>query len=153
MAVLSGGAIRQVGSIDEVFSRPVDVDVAAAVGVEAVLPGQVVADEDGLVTVRVGDADIRAVRGDGASGSVFVCIRAEDVMLETSARDGASARNRWTGDIVSVQHEGAVVRVGVNCGFALTALLTRPAYDELQLAPGKPVTAVVKATAVHLIAR
>jgi molybdate transport system ATP-binding protein len=45
------------------------------------------------------------------------------------------------------------VRVGVNCGFALTALLTRPAYDELQLAPGKPVTAVVKATAVHLIAR
>ena len=153
MAVLSGGAIRQTGSIDEVFSRPVDVTVAAAVGVEAVVPGEVVADADGLLTVRVGDADIRAVRGDGASGSVFVCIRAEDVMLETSVRGGVSARNHWTGEIVSVQHEGAVVRVGVNCGFALTALLTRPAYDELQLAPGKPVTAVVKATAVHLIAR
>lgn len=153
MAVLSGGAILQIGSIDEVFSRPVDVDVAAAVGVETVLPGEVVADADGLLVVRVGDADIRAVRGDGTTGSVFVCMRAEDVMLETSARDGASARNRWPGDIISVQHEGAVVRVGVNCGFALTALLTRPAYDELQLAPGKPVTAVVKATAVHLIAR
>ena len=153
MAVLSGGAICQTGTIQEVFSRPVDVHVAAAVGVETVLPGEVVADTDGLLTVRVGDADIRAVPGDGASGTVFVCIRAEDVMLETSVRDGVSARNHWTGDIVSVQQEGAVVRVSVNCGFALTALLTRPAYDELQLAPGRPVTAVVKATAVHLIAR
>ena len=153
IAVLSGGSIRQVGSIHDVFSRPVDAQVAASVGVETVVPGELVADADGLLLVRAGNAEIRAVHDDTVSGFVFACIRAEDVLLETSMRDGTSARNRWSGPIVSVQHEGAVVRVCVDCGFALTALLTRPAYDELQLAPGKTVTAVVKATAVHLIPR
>jgi molybdate transport system ATP-binding protein len=153
MAVLAGGAIRQVGSIDEVFSRPVDVAVAASVGVESVIPGEIVESADGLVTVRVGAACIRAAHADLASASVFACIRAEDVMIETAAHDGVSARNRWRGRVTAVQPEGAVVRVTLDCGFALSALLTRPAYDELQLAPGSTVVAMVKATAVHLIAR
>ena len=41
MAVLSGGYIRQVGPVHEVFSRPVDLAVAASVGVETVVPGDV----------------------------------------------------------------------------------------------------------------
>jgi molybdate transport system ATP-binding protein len=82
-----------------------------------------------------------------------VCIRAEDVMLEGSLRGDVSARNRWTGHVVAVQPEGGVVRVTVDCGFSLSALITRPACDELRLAQGSTVTAVVKATAVHLIAR
>ena len=156
MAVLSGGGIRQIGPVDEVFSRPIDVAVAASVGVETVVPGEVVEHADGLATVRVGSASVRAAGdavGGGASRAVFVCIRAEDVVVETAAHDGLSARNRWSGRVVGVQHEGAVVRVAIECGFALSALLTRPAYDELRLASGSPVTAVVKATAVHLIPR
>jgi molybdopterin-binding protein len=41
----------------------------------------------------------------------------------------------------------------VDCGFALNALVTRPACDELHLAEGVEVVAAVKATAVHLIPR
>src|SRR5690349_24808803 len=37
MAVISGGSIRQVGSVPEVFSRPADVVVAGSVGVEHVV--------------------------------------------------------------------------------------------------------------------
>ena len=40
MAVLSGGLIRQVGPVHEVFSRPADLAVAASVGVETVVPGR-----------------------------------------------------------------------------------------------------------------
>ena len=59
MAVLSGGYIRQVGPVHEVFSRPIDLAVAASVGVETVAPGEIVESADGLVTVRVGASQIR----------------------------------------------------------------------------------------------
>jgi len=153
MAVLSGGYIHQVGPVHEVFSRPVDLAVAASVGVETVVPGDRVESTNGLVTVRVGASHIRAAPAAVTSQSVFVCIRAEDVILETSQRGDVSARNQLTGRVTAIQPEGGVVRVTVDCGFLLSALITRPACDELRLTEGSTVTAVVKATAVHLIPR
>jgi len=152
MAVLSGGFIRQVGSVPDVFSRPSDIVVAASVGVENVVAGTVVEIADGLATVRVGGGSIRAT-ADVAPGPVFACIRAEDVTLERSQPRDVSARNQWTGRVVALQPEGSVVRVTVDCGFVLTALITRPSLDELQVAPGSTITALVKATAVHLVQR
>ena len=84
---------------------------------------------------------------------MFACIRAEDVTLETSPRTEVSARNQLPGRVTSIQPEGGVVRVTVDCGFSLSALITRPACAELRLAENSAVTAVVKATAVHLIPR
>jgi molybdate transport system ATP-binding protein len=153
MAVLSGGFIRQVGPVHEVFSRPIDLAVAASVGVETVVPGEIVDGSDGLVTVRVGASQIRVAQPSIVARSVFVCIRAEDVTLETSPRTEVSARNQWSGRVTSIQPEGGVVRVTVDCGFSLSALITRPACAELSLAENSAVTAVVKATAVHLIPR
>src|SRR4051812_40781507 len=53
MAALPGGYVRQVGPVHGVFSRPADLAVAASVGVETVVPGQIVAVNHGLATVRV----------------------------------------------------------------------------------------------------
>ena len=153
MAVLSGGGIRQVGPVHEVFSRPIDVQVAASVGVETVVPGEIVESAESLVTARVGAVQVRAAQAGVVSRAVYVCIRAEDVILESSPHGDVSARNRWAGSVTAIQPEGGVVRVTVDCGFSLNALITRPAYDELRLTQGSTVTAVVKATAVHLIPR
>jgi molybdate transport system ATP-binding protein len=153
MAVLTGGHIHQTGAVHEVFSRPADLAVAAAVGVETVVPGQIVETSNGLSTVRVGDAQIVATPPAGAGTSVFVCIRAEDVILEMTARNDVSARNQLQGRVTAIQPEGSVIRVTLDCGFSLSALITRPACDELRLSPDVVVTAVVKATAVHLILR
>ena len=153
MAVLAGGYIRQVGPVHEVFTRPIDLAVAAAVGVETVVPGDVVESTDDLTTVSVGASFIRVAQAAVSSRSVFVCIRAEDVILETGPRADGSARNRLTGRVTAIQPEGGVIRVTVDCGFSLSALITRPARDELRLAEDSIVTAVVKATAVHLIPR
>jgi molybdate transport system ATP-binding protein len=85
--------------------------------------------------------------------SVFACIRAEDVTLEIAPRNDVSARNQLTGHVTAIQPEGGVVRVTLDCGFSLSALITRPACDELRLTEDSAVTAVIKATAVHLIPR
>ena len=54
VAVVIGGDIRQVGPIADVFSRPADIDVAASLGIEAVLPASVVGSADGLIAVSIG---------------------------------------------------------------------------------------------------
>jgi molybdate transport system ATP-binding protein len=153
MAVLVDGSVRQVGPVEEVFSRPVDAAVAASVGVETVVPGEVVDTAGDLVSVRVAETIVRVARAEPVSGLVFVCIRAEDVVLDNGAREGVSARNRWTARVAGARDEGSIVRVSLDCGFPLSALLTRPAFDELQLTGGAVVSASVKATAIHLIPR
>jgi molybdate transport system ATP-binding protein len=153
MAVLAGGYIRQIGPVHEVFSHPVDFEVAASVGVETVVPGEIVESTNGLATVRVGTAHLMAAHAGELTGAVFACIRAEDVMLEATPPSGVSARNQLTGRIVAMRPEGAVVRVTLDCDFSLSALITRPARDELRLSEGAIVTAVIKATAIHLISR
>ncbi len=153
LAVLAEGRIRQSGPVHEVFSRPADVAVAATVGVETVTPGRVVSAAGGLLIVRVGAATVAASGPERIGPDVFVCIRAENVILERAPARAMSARNQLAGRVLSVQPEGALVRVGLECGFALSALVSRPAFDDLRLAPGVEVTAVVKATAIHLIDR
>ena len=85
------------------------------------------------MTVRVGTSRIQVAQADVVSQSVFVCIRAEDVILETSQRGDVSARNQLTGRVTAIQPEGGVVRVTLDCGFSLSALITSPACEELRL--------------------
>jgi molybdate transport system ATP-binding protein len=153
MAVLIGGQLRQVGSVSEVFSRPADVTVAEAVGMENVLPAQVTRSERDVVTVDVNGRELIAV-GSVSTGRVFACIRAEDVLLFTGERaSSVSARNRLRGRITALSYEGPLVRVTLECGFPLVAVITRQACEELALREGESVTAAIKAAAIHLIPR
>jgi molybdate transport system ATP-binding protein len=152
LIVMDRGRVLQRGPVDEVFSRPADLHVARIVGTETVQPGTIVAVEDGLATVQVGPARLLAVAPEASARDVFVCIRGEDVALH---RDGGagSPRNRLAAVVESLTPEGPLVRVGLDCGFRLVALVTRPASADLGLQVGDRLTAVVKAPAVHLIPR
>ena len=154
IAVISEGRLRQVGAIEDVFSRPADLGVARAVGVESVLHARVVdRPSDGLVTVQVGPAVLTAVDPGGIDGAVFACIRAEDVVLERGPTGQVSARNRLEGTVTAVTPEGPLVRIRLDCGFALSALVTRQACRDLGIVEGEVLTAFVKTPSVHLIAR
>jgi molybdate transport system ATP-binding protein len=54
---------------------------------------------------------------------------------------------------VALRSEGALVRVELDAGFTLFALVTRPACAELELREGVTVTALIKAPAIHLVPR
>jgi molybdate transport system ATP-binding protein len=156
MAVLAEGRLLQHGPVGEVFRRPVSSAVAEIVGVETVVPGRLLGGEGDLAAVAVGTARVIGLANQLPAGAhdVLVSIRAEDVMLvKSGATPAASARNRLPGTVVTLAADGATVRVELDCGFPLTALLTRQAVTELELAPGRPVLALIKAPDVHLIAR
>lgn len=63
--------------------------------------------------------------------------------------DNFSARNRFTGEVVSVEVDGVMALVELQAGpFRVVSVITRDAVEELGLAPGVAATATVKATSV-----
>ena len=155
VAVVIGGRVRQTGPISDVFSRPADVDVAASLGIEAVLPARVVASAGGMLDVRVENVVLHVAEREpiDPGSDVYACIRAEDVTLETDTAGKASTRNHLAARIVGIASEGPIDRIALDCGFPLDALITRRSREELQLKVGTPVTAAIKATSVHLVPR
>jgi len=154
VAVIVEGAVRQVGATADVFARPADPAVARIVGVDTLAPGTVRSARDGLATVEVGGRELVAVSELAPGSPVLVSLRPEDVLLVPAGHqlDGLSARNRLPGRVVTVEPLGALVRVGLDVGFPLRALVTRQAFEELGAGPGQELVALVKAPAVHLIA-
>jgi len=154
VVVLDGGRVGQSGPVPEVFSRPASPAVARIVGVETVEPARVLAAADGLATLAVGPVQLVAVApGAELPGDGYVSIRAEDVILEKGAAGPSSARNHLAGTIRALTPEGPMVRVSLDCGFPLTALVTNQACRELELHEGDRVTALLKAPAIHFIPR
>ena len=151
IAVIVDGRIRQTGPVQEVFRRPADLQVAESLGVENVLAVEIAGRDAGLLTLQVGAARIQCVDS-GETGPVFACIRAEDVAIARQMDQVSSARNRLAGRVRAVIPEGALARVELDCGFPLVALVTAQSAGELALHEGEPVSAVVKATSVHLVA-
>jgi molybdopterin-binding protein len=94
--------------------------------------------------------------------AVLLCLRPEDVTLWSGDDPGrgerpgpggalSSARNRLPGRVSRVTPSGPLVRVSVDCGVPLVALITRASAEQMGLAVGRPVVATFKATAAHLI--
>lgn len=153
MVVINEGRVLQTGTPQEIFNRPKDADVARIVGIETAIAGRVVETAGGLATVDVAGVTLHALAGEDLGPEVFVCIRAEDVVLERGGTGATSARNRLAGTIRDVHVTGALVKVTLDCGFPLAAVVTRSAVEDLHLEPGMPVMASMKAGAVHLVPR
>ena len=152
MGVVIDGKLRQMGPIAEVFGRPADAAVARAVGVETVVPARIRSVEGGLAVLAVGGAETVCVANGLSVGQQgLACIRGEDVVLSGQAPQRDSARNHLQGRVSEIQREGPLVRVRLDCGFPLTALITAASLEDLGLTPGAIVWAAVKAPAVHFV--
>jgi len=136
------------------FSRPASLAVAGALAVETVLQGSIERMTNGLVMVAVGPVLLAAVEEELPANTreVHVCIRAENVVL-FKGDSSSSARNHLPGVVRSLGQDGPLMRVELDCGFPLTALLTKQSCEEMKLVPGDKITAQVKAQHVHLIGR
>ncbi|MDO8687416.1 MAG: TOBE domain-containing protein, partial [Dehalococcoidales bacterium] len=146
------GHIRQIGSREEVFSNPIDEQVATFVGVENIINGVVALNQGGIVTVNAARGVVEAVSDYAAGEGVSLCIRPEEITLAGS-KASSSARNSFAGEITRVVSFGALCRVEIDCGFPLVALITKKSAEEMQLGKGKPIYASFKATGVHVLKR
>ena len=150
IGVLINGEMLQVGSHNEVFWSPENADVANFVGMENILAGLVLKQDDGLIDVDLGGNIIQGMAGNAVGDKVSVLVRPEDVTLSL-AKETTSARNILIGSISRTVSVGPLVRTELDCGFPLIALVTRRSAQELELSVGKQIYASFKATATHVI--
>ena len=106
-------------------------------------------------TVRrmVDDGRLTAVRSAGGQrlidGASLARAARPDRKLQAEVFVAQSARNRFPGIVTRVIKDRVAAQVEIQAGpHRLVSLLTREAVDELDLKPGMPAVAVVKATNV-----
>ena len=106
-------------------------------------------------TVRrmVDDGRLVAVRSSGGQrlidGVSLARIAKPRRLSKTEVSTKQSARNRFPGIVTRVIKDRVAAQVEIQAGpHRLVSLLTREAVDELNLKPGMPAIAVVKATNV-----
>ena len=153
VAVMEDGRIVQEGTPEDLTTDPATPFVAAFTGAELLLDGRVERSREGTVEVRVGEARLVARHeGEPLSGGtrVHVRYRPEDVVLAPIVPPEVSSRNRLAMEVASLTPAGGLVRVRLQGPVTLVALVTRGSVEELDLAPGKPVTALIKTAALNL---
>ncbi len=151
MGVIMNGRLAQVGTLHDIFYQPNGKEVARFVGIDTILKGVVKSNEQGHATVAIGNAGFEVVTSCPAGKKVVLYIRPEEVTI--SIPDGAkktSARNQLTGTITKLVSLGPFIRVTVDCGTPITALITTRSCGELGLSAGMTVIASVKASAIHV---
>ena len=100
-----------------------------------------------MQTVRVGSVTIDVVSD--RSGPVTLAIPPEEIVL-SNAPLHSSARNMVVGRIIRVSEQGAAMRVTVDAGVELIALVTRRSFEELGFTVGGPAHASFKSVAVRV---
>lgn len=171
VVVLLRGRVRQVGTPETVFARPVDNEVARAVGVENVIPGEVVdvrsAQRAGVAIIHVevpgmtgrvvglGDPSLR--RGE----RVVVCIRSEALEVATAAggpgtsasaaADREGGANIFHGRVMSSTW-GPMARLdfATGSGVNLTAAVPPSRWPAGGIHRGDSVSASTPPTGVHV---
>lgn len=83
--------------------------------------------------------------------AVRMLVKSTEVSLATGPVTGLSIRNQIPGTITDVATGGAMAGVKLTVsGGELTAAITKDAADDLALAPGIPVVALIKSTEIAL---
>jgi len=101
----------------------------------------------GMQRVPVGTITIDVVSD--RTGPATLAIPPDEIVLSAAPLD-SSARNVITGRIVRVAEQGAAMRVTVEGGIELVALVTRRSFEDLKLTVGGPVVASFKSVAVRV---
>lgn len=139
VVVLERGRIVQSGTLAEVTAHPRSRYVADLVGLNLVagtLAGHVLTTRHGATVVIADGPD---------AGAAFVAIRPRAVSLHRRQPEG-SARNVWRLTVDDVDQRHDRTRVALTGGLSIVAEVTPGALFELDIRPGDPVWASVKAT-------
>ena len=150
--LLAGGRLVAHGKVADVFER---VDLGSFTGgLEAgvVLRARVLAHADGVATLRIGAQQVRVPMTTARVGELRpIRIHARDVAIATVRPEKLSIRNVLVARIVTIE-PGSNMNVELALdvdGERLRARITRDALEELELAAGDEVFALVKSVALE----
>lgn len=140
IAIMNGGRIEQIGSSEEIYSRPRTRFVARFIGDTNLIDGEIAAQEGNEVVVDSEGIQIHAQSGISAGGgqAVTISIRPEKIEVDR-ALNGSAATNCFQGQIKAVTFMGSVLRYEVVLANGLELLVEEPNQEGLRLRQGEEV--------------
>jgi len=147
IAVIGEGALKQVGTPEEIFRHPNSEFVARFALTKNIFRGQAKKNADGDIIFNVDGADF--VVATGAEGSCRASIRPEDILISTEPIR-SSARNCFPGTITRINDKGSTLYINVSLPPEISCLVTRHSFEEMGLKEAKKVFVTFKASSVHL---
>jgi tungstate transport system ATP-binding protein len=150
LAVLIGGRILQVGPATQVFQAPDSEEVARFVGLETILAGRVRERRDRRLLVEAEGHALEVVAAGEAGERVLLALRPEDVRL-APAGAAPGPVNALAGRVAHVVPAPLHVRVVVDCGMTVVAVVSHRIAADLALVPGMPVTVSFAPESPHLL--
>ena len=139
LVIIEAGRITQTGTPAEVTARPATRYVAQLVGIN-LLHGTATGER----AVRLDTGATLTVADPLPGPDVAIAVRPQAIALHRHQPDG-SPRNTWAATVTNLEADRDRVRVTLDGPIPVTAELTPAAVIELELAPGQPVWASVKA--------
>lgn len=142
LLVIENGRITQTGTPDEIRHAPATPYVAALTGTNLYV-GRA---DDGVV--HLADHDHRFTIADHApTGAVVLTVHPTAISLHPQ-RPSGSQRNTWKTIVEIVEPLGDTVRVSLGAPVPIAVDVTPDAVESLELRPGVPIWAAVKATEI-----
>lgn len=151
LLVMDQGRILQSGKGEVVFKHPADERVAKMVGVRKLHYGRIVVRTEKATTIAVGDVQLTSSMTTDIDQDVLVCIRAEDVEILPSMRTSGISENCLAATVRMITVEGALIRLEVDCGFALSAVAPSWMVRSCNLDVGTVIRVRIPEEAIHLI--
>ena len=152
VSFIEAGRVVQSGPVDEVFARPASAGLARFLGLETYLRGRVRSGGRDVPTQLVLEGGAVIACAEAPEGPAVACLPPEDVVLFATppVPRSTSLRNVVQGRVKTVTPAGRLLHVVVaGDRLEVGALVTRAAFEELELHVGAPVAAAFKASAVH----
>jgi len=147
VAVLNDGCIAQVGTPPEFLRQPSSEFVARFALSRNIFAGRAEDGGDDHILIDIGGVRLRAITE--SRGEVRLSLRPEDILLSKEPLQ-STARNCFQGVVSDIADRGSVVYVTVSLPPDFICLITRQAFEELELRKGVRVWITFKASAIHV---
>lgn len=125
----------------------IEAYIEKAKGMENVYKG-VIVNQGGEKQFQTGTVAIRLVTE--LEGEARVIIDPDDIILAKHILQ-SSARNVLQGEVETIEERGSVIKIRLNVGIPLYAVITPQSYREMKLQPGHVVHAIFKSTSVRVL--
>jgi molybdate transport system ATP-binding protein len=144
------GEILQVGTPEEIFSKPNNRKVADFVGAN-ILDANVIGKEDNLSVLKIDGFKLYSIDAAEIGKTVKISIRPEDIIISKSGCKEESAKNCIYGYIEKAEKKGFLVDLIVNVNnIKFIVLITLNSYEKLNLQEKTNVYLIFKAANVHI---
>jgi tungstate transport system ATP-binding protein len=154
VAVLIDGRLRQCGPVDDVFDHPADAAVASFLGIDNILEVEVLGAEGATHTrLRAGSVQLIGA-GSVPAGPALLALHPEKIALfHPDEPIRPDLRNRLPGRVISIEPAGSEVRIRLDVGVPLSALLPRAAAADRALQSGAAIVAAIRPASLHVMRR